>query len=42
VVVVRPMQLESGMSKLLKLWVVKIAIDCPHTQECMGNNTKHM
>jgi hypothetical protein len=34
------MQLESGLLKLLKLWVVKMAIDCPHTLECMGNNTK--
>jgi hypothetical protein len=30
------MQLESGLPKLLILWVV----DYPHTQECMGNSTK--
>ena len=36
VVVVGPMQLGSGLPKLLILWVV----DCPHTQECMGNSTK--
>jgi hypothetical protein len=40
VVVVRLMQLESGLPKLLKLWVAKMTVDCPHTQECMGNNTK--
>jgi hypothetical protein len=39
-VVARPMQLESGSPKLLKLWVVKMAIDCPHTQEYTGNSTK--
>jgi hypothetical protein len=36
VVVARPMQLGSGLPKLLILWVV----DCPHTQECMENSTK--
>jgi hypothetical protein len=40
VVVARPMQLESGSPKLLKLWVVKMVVDCPHTQECTENNTK--
>jgi hypothetical protein len=35
-VVAGPMQLESGLSKLLILWVV----NCPHTQECMGNSMK--
>jgi hypothetical protein len=40
VVVATPMQLENGSPKLLTLWVVKMAIDCPHTQECMGNSTK--
>jgi hypothetical protein len=39
VVVARPMQLESGSPKLLTLWVVKMAIDCPHTQEFTGNST---
>jgi hypothetical protein len=36
VVVAGPMQLGSGLPKLLILWVV----DCPHSQECMGNSTK--
>jgi hypothetical protein len=36
VVVAGPMQLESGLLKLLILWVV----DCPHTQERTGNSTK--
>jgi hypothetical protein len=36
VVVAGPMQLGSGLPKLLILWVV----DCPHTQQCSGNNTK--
>jgi hypothetical protein len=36
VVVAGPMQLRSGLPKLLILWVV----DCPHTQECTGNNMK--
>jgi hypothetical protein len=40
VVVARPMQLESGSSKLLKLCVVKRVVDCRDTQECMGNSTK--
>jgi hypothetical protein len=40
VVVVRPTQLESDLSKPLKLWVIKMSIDCPHTLECTGNNTK--
>jgi hypothetical protein len=40
VVVARPKQLESGLLELLKLWDVKMAADCPHTLECMGNNTK--
>jgi hypothetical protein len=40
VVVVRPKQLESGLLKLLKLWDVKMAVDCPHTLEHMGNNMK--
>ena len=39
-VVARPKQLESGLLKLLKLWDVKMATDCPYTLECMGNNTK--
>jgi hypothetical protein len=39
-VVARPMQLGSGSPKLLTLWVVKMAIDCPHTQECTRNSTK--
>jgi hypothetical protein len=34
------MQLGSGSSKLLTLWVVKMAIDCPHTHECTGSSTK--
>jgi hypothetical protein len=34
--VVGPMQLGSGLLMLLILWVV----DCPYTQECMGNSTK--
>jgi hypothetical protein len=40
VVVVGPMQLGSGSPKLLTLWVVKMVVDCPHTQECTGNSTK--
>jgi hypothetical protein len=40
VVVARPMQLMSGLPKLLTLWVVKMVVDCPHTQECMENSTK--
>jgi hypothetical protein len=40
VVVVGPMQLGSGSPKLLTLWVVKMVVDCPHTQECMRNSTK--
>ena len=39
-VVEGPMQLGSGLPKLLKLWVVKMVVDCPHTQECTGNSTK--
>jgi hypothetical protein len=39
-ILVRPLQLESGLLKLLKLWVVKMVVDCPHTMESMGNNTK--
>jgi hypothetical protein len=38
VVVEGPMQLGSGLPKLLILWVVKTIVDCPHTQECTGNN----
>jgi hypothetical protein len=34
------MELGSGSPKLLTLWVVKMAVDCPHTQECTGNSTK--
>jgi hypothetical protein len=34
------MQLGSDSPKLLTLWVVKMAVDCPHTQECMGSSTK--
>jgi hypothetical protein len=34
------MQLGSGLPKLLILWVVKMVVDCPHTQECMGNSRK--
>jgi hypothetical protein len=40
VVVVRPTQLESDLPKPLKLWVVRMVVGCPHTLECMGNNTK--
>jgi hypothetical protein len=40
VVVVGSMQLGSGLPKLLILWVVKMVVDCPHTQECTGNSTK--
>jgi hypothetical protein len=40
VVVERPMQLGSGSPKLLAPWVVKMVVDCPHTQECMRNTTK--
>jgi hypothetical protein len=40
VVVARPMQLGSGSPKLLTLWVVKMVVDCPHTQECTENSTK--
>jgi hypothetical protein len=40
VVVARPMQLGSGSSKLLTMWVVKMVVDCSHTQECMGSSTK--
>ena len=40
VVVAGPMQLWSGLPKLLILSVVKMVVDCPHTQECMGNSTK--
>jgi hypothetical protein len=40
VVVARPMQLGSDSPKLLTLWVVKMVVDCPHTQECTGNSTK--
>jgi hypothetical protein len=40
VVVARPMQLESGSLKLLTMWVVKMAVDFPHTQECTRNSTK--
>jgi hypothetical protein len=40
VVVVRPRRLESELPKPLKLYVVKMAVGCPHTLECMGNNTK--
>jgi hypothetical protein len=36
VVVVGPMQVGSGLLKLLILWVT----DCPHTQEYTGNSTK--
>jgi hypothetical protein len=36
VVVIGPMQLGSGLPKLLILWFV----DYPHTQECMGNSMK--
>jgi hypothetical protein len=39
-VVARPKQLESGLLKLLKLWDVKMVVDCQHTLECMGNKTK--
>jgi hypothetical protein len=39
-VVARPMQLGSGSPKLLTLWVVKMVVDCPHTQECTGNSMK--
>jgi hypothetical protein len=35
VVVAGSVQLGSGLSKLLILWV-----DCTHTQECTGNSTK--
>ena len=35
-VVAGPMQLGSGLLKLLIPWVV----DCPHTQECTRNSTK--
>jgi hypothetical protein len=41
VVVARHMQLGIGSPKQLTLWVVKMAVDCPHTQECTGNSTKH-
>jgi hypothetical protein len=34
------MQLGSGSSKLLTLWVVKMAVDRPHTQKYMGSSTK--
>ena len=34
--VARPMQLENDLLKQLMMW----AIGCPHTLECMGNNTK--
>ena len=40
VVVAGPMQLGSGLPKLLTLWVVKMVVDCPHTQECTGNSMK--
>jgi hypothetical protein len=40
VVAVRPMQLESDLPKPLKLLVVRMAVDCPHTLECMGNIMK--
>jgi hypothetical protein len=40
VVVAGPMQLGSGLPKLLILWVVKMVVDCPHTKECTRNNTK--
>jgi hypothetical protein len=36
VVAAGPMQLGSGLPKILILWVV----DCPHTQECKGNHMK--
>jgi hypothetical protein len=36
VAVMGPMQLESGLPKRLML----SAIGCPHTRECMENNTK--
>jgi hypothetical protein len=36
VVAAGPMQLGSGLPKLLILWVV----DCPHTPECIGNSMK--
>jgi hypothetical protein len=39
-VVARPIQLENGSLKLLKPWFMKMVVDCPHTQECTGNNTK--
>jgi hypothetical protein len=35
-VVAGPMQLESDLPKQLMLW----AVGCPHTRECMENNTK--
>jgi hypothetical protein len=38
--VTRPMQLGSGSLKLLTLCVVKMVVDCPHTQECTGSSTK--
>jgi hypothetical protein len=34
------MQLGSGSSKLLTLWVVKMAVDRPHTQKYTGSSTK--
>jgi hypothetical protein len=36
VVVAGPMQLVSGLSKQLMMWVV----GCPHTRGCMENSTK--
>jgi hypothetical protein len=37
----KALQLGSGSPKLLTLWVVIMVVDCPHTQECTGNSTKH-
>jgi hypothetical protein len=37
----KALQLGSGSPKLLTLWVVIMVVDCPHTQECMRNSTKH-
>jgi hypothetical protein len=28
------------LAEATETWFMKMVVDCPHTQECMGNNTK--